>query len=147
MTLQQWFRRRGGTTNPAGRPVVLFPDTFNNYLHADVGVACVEELEAAGWRVIIPARHVCCGRPLYDYGFLDSAQIYLRRVLDELRPYIRVVHHCPGQTGASSVRRASRRRQPPLERVPDLPAIPCARFPVEPQQTQRPCSRPARRTG
>ena len=89
MTLQQWFRQRGGTTNPSGRPVVLFPDTFNNHLHADVGVACVQALEAAGWRVIMPDGHVCCGRPLYDYGFLDSAQRYLRRVLDELRPYVR----------------------------------------------------------
>jgi Fe-S oxidoreductase len=89
MTLQQWFRQRGGPANPTGRPVVLFPDTFNNYLHADVGVACVEALEAAGWRVIMPPRHVCCGRPLYDYGFLDSAQRYLGRVLDELRPYVR----------------------------------------------------------
>ena len=89
MTLQQWFKRRGGTANPYGRPVVLFPDTFNNYFHADVGVACVEAIEAAGWRVIMPDRHVCCGRPLYDYGFLDSAGRYLRRVLDELRPYVR----------------------------------------------------------
>jgi len=89
MTLQEWFGRRGGSKNPAGRPVVLFPDTFNNYLHTDVGVACVEAIEAAGWRVIMPAGHVCCGRPLYDYGFLDSAERYLRRVLDELRPYVR----------------------------------------------------------
>jgi Fe-S oxidoreductase len=89
MPLQEWFRRRGGTTNPSGRPVVLFPDTFNNYLHADVGVACVEALEAAGWRVIMPEQHVCCGRPLYDYGLLDSAQRYLQRVLEVLRPYIR----------------------------------------------------------
>ncbi|MBO0813880.1 MAG: FAD-binding protein [Actinobacteria bacterium] len=89
MTLQEWFEQRGGTANPTGRPVVLFPDTFNNYLHTDVGVACVEAIEAAGWRVIMPARHVCCGRPLYDYGFLDSAERYLRRAVDELRPYVR----------------------------------------------------------
>jgi Fe-S oxidoreductase len=88
MTLQDWFQGRD-TVNGSGRPVVLFPDTFNNYLHTDVGVACIEALEAAGWRVIMPARHVCCGRPLYDYGFLDSAGRYLRRVLDELRPYVR----------------------------------------------------------
>ena len=37
----------------------------------------------------MPDRHVCCGRPLYDYGFLDSAGRYLRRVLDVLRPYVR----------------------------------------------------------
>ncbi|MEU4248421.1 FAD-linked oxidase C-terminal domain-containing protein [Amycolatopsis sp. NPDC026612] len=89
MTLQEWYRRRGGPANPGGRPVVLFPDTFNNHLHTDVGVACVEALEAAGWRVIMPEKHVCCGRPLYDYGFLDAAEHYLRRVLDELRDYVR----------------------------------------------------------
>jgi FAD/FMN-containing dehydrogenase/Fe-S oxidoreductase len=89
MTLQQWYRRRGGTTNPNGRPVVVFPDTFNNHLHTDVGVACVESLEAAGWRVIMPEVHVCCGRPLYDYGFLDAAERYLHRVLDVLREHVR----------------------------------------------------------
>ncbi|MBB5896566.1 FAD-binding and (Fe-S)-binding domain-containing protein [Kutzneria kofuensis] len=89
MTLQQWYQQRGGTANPTGRPVVLFPDTFNNHLHTDVGVACVESLEAAGWRVIMPEGHVCCGRPLYDYGFLDVAERYLHRVLDVLRDHVR----------------------------------------------------------
>ncbi len=46
MTLQEWFRRRGGTANPSGRPVMLFPGTFNNHFHVDVGVACVEAIEA-----------------------------------------------------------------------------------------------------
>ncbi len=89
MTLQEWFRRRGGTTNPHGRPVVLFPDTFNNHLHTEVGVACVEAIEAAGWQVIMPEGHVCCGRPLYDYGFLNQAERYLRNVLEVLRPHLR----------------------------------------------------------
>ncbi|WP_435612255.1 FAD-binding and (Fe-S)-binding domain-containing protein [Streptomyces sp. bgisy159] len=89
MTLQDWFARRGGTANPTGRPVVLFPDTFNNHFHTDVGVACVEAIEAAGWRVIMPEEHVCCGRPLYDYGFLDAAERYLGRVLEVLRPHLR----------------------------------------------------------
>ena len=88
-TLQRWFARRGGTANPNGRKVVLFPDTFNNHLHTDVGVAAVEALEAAGWQVIVPPGHVCCGRPLYDYGFLDLAERYLRRSLDQLGEWYR----------------------------------------------------------
>ncbi|WP_433505857.1 FAD-binding and (Fe-S)-binding domain-containing protein [Pseudonocardia halophobica] len=88
-TLQQWFAGRGGTRNPHGRRVVLFPDTFTNYLHTNVGVACVEAVEAAGWQVVMPQVHVCCGRPLYDYGFLDVADRYLRRVLGVLRDDIR----------------------------------------------------------
>ncbi|WNM32591.1 FAD-linked oxidase C-terminal domain-containing protein [Streptomyces sp. Li-HN-5-11] len=88
-TLQEWFARRGGTANPGGRPVVLFPDTFNNHFHTGVGVACVEAIEAAGWQVIMPEQHICCGRPLYDYGFLDVAERYLHRVIDILRPHLR----------------------------------------------------------
>ncbi|GAB2968162.1 hypothetical protein LWP59_26875 [Amycolatopsis acidiphila] len=75
-------------THTGGR-VVLFPDTFNNHLHTDVGVAYVEAIEAAGWRVIMPDVHVCCGRPLYDYGFLAVAERYLYRVLEQLRDYVR----------------------------------------------------------
>ncbi len=89
LTLQQWFRERGGTRNPHGRKVVLFPDTFNNHMHTDVGVAAVEAIEAAGWQVVMPEGHVCCGRPLYDYGFLDLAERYLRRNLDALREWYR----------------------------------------------------------
>jgi Fe-S oxidoreductase len=94
ITLQEWFVGRGGSANAhrpnsPGRRVVLFPDIFNNYLHTDVGVACVEAIEAAGWQVIMPDVHVCCGRPLYDYGFLDVARRYLHRVLDVLQEEIR----------------------------------------------------------
>jgi Fe-S oxidoreductase len=39
--------------------------------------------------VIMPGGHVCCGRPLYDYGFLDQAERYLRKVLDVLREPVR----------------------------------------------------------
>jgi FAD/FMN-containing dehydrogenase/Fe-S oxidoreductase len=88
VTLQQWFRRRPAM-NPDGPRVVLFPDTFNNHFHTDVGVACVEALEAAGWHVVMPEGHICCGRPLYDYGFLDMAERYLHRVLDALREDVR----------------------------------------------------------
>ncbi|MDG3013768.1 FAD-binding and (Fe-S)-binding domain-containing protein [Speluncibacter jeojiensis] len=88
MTVQQWFARRR-VVNPGGPPVVVFPDTFTNHLHTEVGVACIEAIEAAGWRVVMPSGHVCCGRPLYDYGFLSAAERYLHHVLDALREDIR----------------------------------------------------------
>jgi FAD/FMN-containing dehydrogenase/Fe-S oxidoreductase len=88
LTLRDWFFGRG-ERNPSGPRVVLWPDTFNNYFHTDVGVAAVEAIEAAGWHVVMPERHLCCGRPLYDYGFLGLARRYLRRVLDDLRSEIR----------------------------------------------------------
>ena len=30
------------------------------------------------------ARPLCCGRPLYEFGMLDTAQSYLKRVLQAL---------------------------------------------------------------
>src|SRR5207244_982932 len=51
--------------------------------------ATVEVLEHAGYRVDLPGRVLCCGRPLYDYGMLDTAERWLRTILRTLRPQIR----------------------------------------------------------
>jgi Fe-S oxidoreductase len=83
-----WFRARG-QVNPNGDPVVLFPDTFNNYLHPETMKAGVEVLEAAGFRVTVPQQALCCGRPLYDYGMLDMAKLFWSRMLGALREPIR----------------------------------------------------------
>ena len=90
LTLRDWFRARDPRPRAgAGTKVILWTDTFNNYFHTEVGVAAVEVLEAAGYRVVIPSGHICCGRPLYDYGMLTLARRYLERVLDRLRDEIR----------------------------------------------------------
>ncbi|MGB7308413.1 MAG: heterodisulfide reductase-related iron-sulfur binding cluster, partial [Candidatus Acidiferrales bacterium] len=68
--------------------VILWPDTFNNYFFPETAIAATNVLESAGCEVLVPARHFCCGRPLYDYGFLDMAKAYLRRILDGLGPEI-----------------------------------------------------------
>jgi FAD/FMN-containing dehydrogenase/Fe-S oxidoreductase len=68
--------------------VILWPDTFNNYFHPSTARAAVEVLESAGYRVLIPRAHLCCGRPLYDFGFLDRAPSLLLQILDELSPAI-----------------------------------------------------------
>jgi FAD/FMN-containing dehydrogenase/Fe-S oxidoreductase len=77
-----------GALAPEGSTVLLWPDTFNNYFHPATAIAAVEVLEAAGFRVIIPKAHLCCGRPLYDHGMLDRAQNLLLQILNELTPEI-----------------------------------------------------------
>jgi FAD/FMN-containing dehydrogenase/Fe-S oxidoreductase len=72
-----------------GRRVLLWPDTFNDHFTPYVAKAAVEVLEHAGYEVEIPASHLCCGRPLYDWGMLDRAKTLWRSTLDSLRPYIR----------------------------------------------------------
>ena len=88
-TFKSWFRERD-TRNVGNPQVILWPDTFNNHYHPETAQAAVEVLEAAGYQVTVPAPSLCCGRPLYDYGFLDVAKHLLRRVLDTLQPQIEV---------------------------------------------------------
>jgi FAD/FMN-containing dehydrogenase/Fe-S oxidoreductase len=68
--------------------VLLWPDTWNNYYHPQALSAAETVLTQAGFRVEIPRGHICCGRPLYDFGFLDAARSYLSRVLDRMAPQI-----------------------------------------------------------
>ena len=86
-TFRDWFNGRA-PQNPAAPEVLLFPDTFNNYFEPDVAIAATEVLERAGFRVIIPPRVLCCGRPLYDQGMLDIARRRLLDVLAILGPYV-----------------------------------------------------------
>jgi FAD/FMN-containing dehydrogenase/Fe-S oxidoreductase len=79
-TFRNWFSERK-PANPGAPPVVLWPDTFNNYFHPETAIAAVEVLEAAGFQVRLPAGNVCCGRPLYDFGMLDRAKKLLLKTL------------------------------------------------------------------
>jgi Fe-S oxidoreductase len=88
-SFQRWFGRRGRPQQSADAPrVLLWPDTFNNYFHPETAIAAVEVLEAAGFRVLLPAGHVCCGRPLYDFGMLERAKGLLQQALEILEPEI-----------------------------------------------------------
>ena len=87
-TFKSWFRTQR-TRNPNGPPVLLWADTFNNHFHPDVAKAAVEVLEDAGFRVEVPMANLCCGRPLYDYGFLGMAERWLGQILTTLREPIR----------------------------------------------------------
>jgi FAD/FMN-containing dehydrogenase/Fe-S oxidoreductase len=83
-----WFRRRP-VVNADAEPVLLFPDTFSNFFRTDPAKAAVAVLEAAGRRVIVPERPLCCGRPLYDYGMLDTAKWLWARNVAALAPHVR----------------------------------------------------------
>ncbi|MEU7358281.1 FAD-binding and (Fe-S)-binding domain-containing protein [Streptomyces olivaceoviridis] len=97
-----------------GTLVVLWPDTFTEYLAPSVGRAAVRVLEAAGLRVALPptlllrrgaiadgttraatallaARRarVCCGLTYVSTGQLDRARTVLRRTLDLMEPVLR----------------------------------------------------------
>jgi FAD/FMN-containing dehydrogenase/Fe-S oxidoreductase len=70
------------------RRVLLWPDTWNNYYHPQTLAAAETVLASAGFLVEVPETHLCCGRPLYDFGLLASAREYLQRVLARMAAQI-----------------------------------------------------------
>ena len=82
-TFRAQFKPNGG-----GERVVLFDDTFNNHFRPQTAAAAQKVLAAAGCAVELPAKHVCCGRPYYDYGMLNEAKRALERVLEVLAPQL-----------------------------------------------------------
>nr|WP_246212916.1 FAD-binding and (Fe-S)-binding domain-containing protein [Streptomyces abyssomicinicus] len=101
-----------------GRTVVLWPDTFTEYLSPSVGLSAVRVLEAAGLTVTLPPvlrpggpriadgrtaglggalavlaagrrrDRVCCGLTYISTGQLDRARAVLRRTLDLMEPVL-----------------------------------------------------------
>ncbi len=49
----------------------------------------VDVLEDAGYEVLVAQKTLCCGRPLYDFGFLDLAKNQLQEIIQNLRQEIR----------------------------------------------------------
>ena len=72
-TFDRWFRRRDSKPQTRG-DVVLFDDTFTNFVHPEVGIAATQIIEALGYRVIRVAHRTCCGRPSISKGLLDDAR-------------------------------------------------------------------------
>jgi Fe-S oxidoreductase len=71
---------------------VLWVDTFNNYFHPETSLAALDVLTRTGVHIGVPRQHLCCGRPLYDFGLLDHAKRYLQRILHALGPAIDAGH-------------------------------------------------------
>jgi FAD/FMN-containing dehydrogenase/Fe-S oxidoreductase len=88
-TFARWVRKHPASSG-LGREVVLFADTFNNYFRPRTARAAWEVLQKAGFAVHVPQtqEHLCCGRPLYDFGLLGAAKKYLQKVLHALEPYV-----------------------------------------------------------
>ncbi len=82
VTFQQWAARQPSSSHD--KRVIIFADTFNNYFSPEISKAAYAVLTDAGFQVTVPKGHLCCGRPLYDFGMLDLAKKYLQRILQQL---------------------------------------------------------------
>jgi FAD/FMN-containing dehydrogenase/Fe-S oxidoreductase len=79
--LLAWFRRR--PVAAAGRDLVFLPDSFTTFTEPAVGIAAVELLELAGWRVRLGADR-CCGRASMSKGLVDDARRKARALVGGL---------------------------------------------------------------
>ena len=85
-TYRDW-RRRNPPRN--GERVILWPDTFNNYFRPETAIAATRLLDGFGFQVDIPPTPLCCGRPLYDWGWVDQAKALWRNTLSAMAEDIR----------------------------------------------------------
>ncbi|HYH17735.1 MAG TPA: FAD-binding and (Fe-S)-binding domain-containing protein [Azospirillum sp.] len=92
-TFRRAFRPEPGRGRP---PVVLWSDTFNNHFAPEPLFAAAEVLDAAGFDVRIPRGNLCCGRPYYEFGWLDAARRTLRRTMTGLRRELDAGAHVVG---------------------------------------------------
>lgn len=79
------FRETWKPSGVRGKKVVLWPDTFNNHFLPQTSMAAADVLANAGYEVVLPKKRLCCGRPLYDWGFLGMAKRLLREAVDGMR--------------------------------------------------------------
>lgn len=84
----QSFRQTVEGARPIdGRPrVLLWVDTFCEHFHPEIASAAWSVLGHAGMQVVLPPKDLCCGRPLYDFGFLEQARRRLSDILDRVAP-------------------------------------------------------------
>ena len=87
-TYRHWYKMKGHVAKPSSKKVILWPDTFNNFFLPETLVAGQHVLEAAGFDVCIPKVSLCCGRPLYDFGMLDTAKKMLQQIMHTMKDEI-----------------------------------------------------------
>lgn len=68
------------------KKVLLFNDTFTEFISPEIGLSAVNVLEKLGYEVIIPPWK-CCGRPLLSKGMLLEARSQAEALVKMLLPY------------------------------------------------------------
>lgn len=82
----RWWARQGRSP---GDDLLLFPDSFTNFLAPEAGRAAIRVFDDAGLRARLPEGAVCCGLTEVSIGQLDRARAVGRRTLDRLAGEIR----------------------------------------------------------
>ena len=68
--------------------VLLWADSFTEYFSTAGGLAAIDVLESAGYRVETLERPQCCGLTWITTGQLDTARELVGRAVEQLHPYV-----------------------------------------------------------
>ena len=79
-----WFKDL--RQQPSEKQVVLFNDTYTEYLYPQIGISAVTVLNKLGYQVICPI-WTCCGRPQISKGILKEAKQKSQALVELLYPY------------------------------------------------------------
>lgn len=81
----KWHRRHDFPAM-SGQEVILFNDTYSEFLQPEIAKDAITILHGLGYHVIVPNWH-CCGRPLISKGLLRQAEAKARSLITQLHPY------------------------------------------------------------
>jgi FAD/FMN-containing dehydrogenase/Fe-S oxidoreductase len=79
----RWFARQPVDKRTGQQQVVLFNDTYTEFLHPEIGQAAVHILRTLGYEVLVPPWS-CCGRPLISKGMLPQARRKAQALVDQM---------------------------------------------------------------
>lgn len=68
--------------------VVLFNDTYTEFISPEIGQAAVKVLNALGYQVILSSWE-CCGRPFISKGMLPQAKSQAEKLVNDLYRYVK----------------------------------------------------------
>ena len=71
---------------PVRGKVMLWVDTFCEHFHPEIALDAIDVLREAGFETVLPHKPLCCGRPLYDFGYLDAARAQLEAIISSVAP-------------------------------------------------------------
>ena len=88
ITFPNWFKKHTSLNIDAAsqKEIVFFHDTFTDYNQVNVGIAAINILEKAGYKVSL-AENSCCGRTMISKGELSKAKDSAVENINKLLPY------------------------------------------------------------
>tara|TARA_B110000014_G_C20126160_1_gene600115 strand:+ start:3089 stop:6076 length:2988 start_codon:yes stop_codon:yes gene_type:complete len=85
-SFKKWFNKNHHSDNK-NKKVVLFADTFTNYIEPNIGKSAYITMKELGYEVIVLNQELCCGRPAISKGKIQLAKKMAKDVIQMISQY------------------------------------------------------------